>query len=165
MIATVLALALLQQAVGSPSTLTVRIGERSSGIPVVATRLGAMVRLDDVLAPLGAVLMRDSEERFRLFVGGTELSLATGRATVGSRGGFEPLTAAPTLAQGQLYLPLTLFTEVLPRVATGFVYDAASGELRRILPVMAARPAPPTRDSSARTGGAAPRSATSENAP
>ncbi len=164
MIATVLALALLQQAVGSPSTLTVRIGERSSGIPVLATRLGAMVRLDDVLAPLGAVLMRDSEERFRLFVGGTELSLATGRAAVGWRGGSEPLTAAPTLAQGQVYLPLTLFTEVLPRVATGYVYDPASGELRRILPVTAARPAAPTRDSTARTEGNA-RSGRTASAP
>lgn len=163
MIATVLALALLQQAASPPSTLTVRMGERSSGVPVVATRLGAMVRLDDVLAPLGAVLMRDDDDRFRLFVGGSEFSLMTGRASVVVRGNPEPLSAAPTRSQGHLYLPLSLFTDVVPRVVAGIVYDTDTAELRRSVPGVARAAVAPV--DSAVPATSAPRTTGSEHAP
>lgn len=175
MIATLLAIALLQQGASAPSSLTVRMGERSTGVPVVATRLGAMVRLDDVLAPLGAVLMRDDDDRFRLFVGGTEFSLVTGRASVEVRGKSERLPAAPTRSGGQLYLPLALFTDVVPAAVAGVAYDARSGELRRDAPAprrLVEAPAdsePPAesvaRDRSAPPPRAAPRPSRRERAP
>lgn len=147
MIAALLAVALMQQGGGAPATLTVRMGERSSGVPVVVTRLGAMVRLDDVLAPLGAVLMRDDDERFRLFVSGTEFTLQTGRAAVGVRGKNESLSAPPTRSGGQLYIPLSLFTEIVPRAVPDLVYDASSGELRRNAPAPPRRVVEAPRDS------------------
>ncbi len=147
MIAALLAVALLQQGGGAPASLTVRMGERSSGVPVVVTRLGAMVRLDDVLAPLGAVLMRDDEERFRLFVSGTEFTLQTGRAAVGVRGKTESLPAPPTRSGGQLYIPLSLFTEIVPRAIPDLVYDATRTELRRNAPLPPKRVAETPRDS------------------
>ncbi|MFP5355059.1 MAG: N-acetylmuramoyl-L-alanine amidase [Gemmatimonadota bacterium] len=149
MIALVAALALLQQAVDPPAVITVRAGERTGSIPVVITRLGAMVRGDDVLAPLGAILRRDDGERYRLVVGGTELELATGLAVARVRGASHPLAAAPALLDGRLYLPLSLLTDLLPRVATGFLYDARLAELRRFTPVVADRPPAPA---GARTG-------------
>lgn len=143
MIALFAALALLQQAGDPPAALTVREGEKVGSIPVVATRLGAMVRAQDLLSPLGAVLMRDTPERYRLVVGGTEMELSPGMSFARIRGTTEPLAAAPTVLNGALYLPLSLLTELLPRVATGFLYDAKLVELRRFAPVTTARrPAP-----------------------
>ncbi|HPV77034.1 MAG TPA: hypothetical protein PLX31_19165, partial [Gemmatimonadaceae bacterium] len=73
MIALLAAFALLQQVGDPPAALTVREGDKVGSIPVVVTRLGAMVRAQDLLAPLGAVLLRDAPERFRLVIGGTEM--------------------------------------------------------------------------------------------
>lgn len=142
MIALLAAFALLQQAVDPPAAITVQAGERTGSIPVVVTRLGAMVRGDDVLAPLGAVLLRDGRERFRLVVGGTELELSTGLAVARVRGASHPLAAAPALLDGRLYLPLSLLTDLVPRVVTGFLYDARLAELRRFTPVVAERRPP-----------------------
>lgn len=149
MIAAFLAFTLLQQVGDPPSAVIVREGERVSRVPVVVTRMGPMVRSEDALAPLGAVLLRDGNSRFRLVIGGTEVELTSGLAVARVRGTTQPLAAAPTISQGQLFLPLSLLTDVLPRVATGFLYDAARGELRRFAPVSAARP--PTRDSAPKT--------------
>ena len=139
MIALFAAIALLQQSGDAPAALAVRDGERVSRIPVVTTRLGAMIRAQDVLSPLGAVLMRDAPDRFRLVVGGSDIELTVGMAFARVRGNTELLGAAPTLSQGQLFLPLSLLTDVVPRVATGFLYDAQAVELRRFSAVVSSR--------------------------
>ncbi len=164
MIALLAALVLLQQGAELPAALTVRAGERSSSIPVVSTRLGAMVRSDELLSPLGAVLLRDAPGRFRLVVGGTELQLTTGLAFAKVRGATEPLAAAPTVLDGILYLPLSLLTDVLPRVATGYLYDARLGELRRFTPVVADRRPNEDRASPAGAGSASAGSASAGSA-
>ncbi|MDP1861862.1 MAG: N-acetylmuramoyl-L-alanine amidase [Gemmatimonadaceae bacterium] len=132
-------LVLLQQALHVPAALTVREGDRVSSVVVVTTRLGAMIRAQDILSPLGAVLMRDAPDRFRLVVGGSELELTIGMAYARVRGTTQLLGAAPALSQGQLFLPLSLVTDVLPRVVTGFLYDASVVELRRFSTVVPSR--------------------------
>ena len=154
------ALALLQQALGVPATLTVREGERVSSVPVVITRLGAMIRVQDILSPLGAVLMRDAPDRFRLVVGGSEIELTIGMAYARVRGTTQLLGAAPALSQGQLFLPLSLVTDVLPRAVTGFLYDASAVELRRFSAVVSWRGA---NGDSARVG--QPRRSAGDSAP
>lgn len=156
MIALVAALVLLQQGAEPPATLTVREGDKLGTVPVVVTRLGAMVRAQDLLQPLGAVLLRDAPERYRLVVGGTEFELTPGVATAKVRGTAEPLGAAPAQLNGALYLPLSLLTDVLPRVGTGFLWDARMAELRKFAPVVTARRPPPD---SGRGAGDKPRAA------
>jgi len=143
MIALLAALVLLQQAGDPPAALAVREGEQVRSIPVVVTQVGAMVRSLDVLAPLGAVLLRDAADRYRLVVGGTEFGLVTGVTSARVRGAVEPLASAPTVSGGELYLPLALITDLLPRLGTGFLYDAAAGELRRFTAVVSPRRASP----------------------
>lgn len=141
MIALIAALAVLQQGARLPSELTVRGGATATRIPVVSTRLGPMVRAQAILSPLGAALRQDDPDRWRLTLGPTEIVLTRGLsvARVGDRS--EPLGAPPTVSEGVLFLPVSLLTDVIPRVATGFVYDAGAGELRRFTPV-ASRPPP-----------------------
>ena len=140
MIVLLATLALLQQGAQLPAELLVRAGDRETRIPVVATRLGPMVRALSVLAPLGAALRQDDPDRWRLTLGPTEIILTRGLrvARVGDRA--EPLGGPPTVSEGVLFIPVSLLTDVIPRVATGFVYDAAAGELRRFTPVVARRP-------------------------
>mgnify|MGYP000266773815 CR=1 FL=1 len=160
MITLIATLALLQQARDVPAALTVREGERVSSVAVVTTRLGAMIRAQDILLPLGAVLMRDAPDRFRLVVGGSELELTIGMAYARVRGTTQLLGAAPALSQGQLFLPLSLVTDVLPRVVTGFRYDAVAVELRRFSTVVSSRRA---NGDSARVG--QPRRSAADSAP
>ncbi|MCC6929540.1 MAG: N-acetylmuramoyl-L-alanine amidase [Gemmatimonadaceae bacterium] len=142
MIALVAAFALLQQVAEPPATLTVREGEKVGTVPVVVTRLGAMVRAQDLLQTLGAVLLRDTPERYRVVIGGTEFEFAPGLTYTRVKGATEPLAAAPAVLNGTLYLPLSFLTDVVPRVATGFLYDARQGELRKFSPVVAQRRLP-----------------------
>jgi N-acetylmuramoyl-L-alanine amidase len=61
-----------------------------------------------------------------------------------------PLTRAPQVRGGQLYLPFQFVTEVIPRYGGGYFYDAGLGELRTFTTV-ASRPAarPPSPPSTA----------------
>lgn len=131
MIALLAALALVQRGLDVPASITVRQGDRASTVAVVTTRLGAMVRADDVLVPLGAALLRDSPERFRLVVAGSTIEVQAGISAARIGGTTHPLSAAPATLNGQLYLPLSLLTDVVPRTLPGFRYDATAAELRR----------------------------------
>jgi len=142
MIAALALVTLLQQAGEVPAAITVREGDKVSSVSVVTTRLGAMVRAQDLLSPLGAVLLKDSPERYRLSAGGAVIELATGMSFARVRGTTEPLAAPPAVVGGVLYVPLSLVTDVLPRVATGFLYDVPRAELRRFTDMAARRGAP-----------------------
>lgn len=156
--AALLALA-LQQSAEAPSELVVRSGATTARVPVVTTRLGPMLRVQSLLAPLGATLRQDAADRWRLIFGPTEVSLTLGIKAVRIADRTEALPAAPTMAEGVLYLPFAFVAEVMPRVVTGYAYDPAAGELRRFTPVVtrrltsdsvAARPADPNEARSAR---------------
>jgi N-acetylmuramoyl-L-alanine amidase len=54
-----------------------------------------------------------------------------------------PLTRAPQVRGGVLYLPFQFVSEVIPRYAGGYTYDAAQAELRAANTVVAAKPPPP----------------------
>ncbi len=129
----------LQQRAEAPSELVVRSGETTARVPVVTTRLGPMVRVQSLLAPLGATLRQDAPDRWRLIFGPTEVALTLGIKAVRVAERTEALPAAPTMADGVLYLPFAFVAEVMPRVITGFAYDAAAGELRRFTPVTSRR--------------------------
>ena len=145
-------LLVLAAMVQTPSSIVVRRGEATTTIRVLVTQRGPMVRLEEALTPLGAVLLRNSTDRFRLVAGGAEINLSLGVAAATTRGRTEQLAAAPALFEGKLLVPLSLMTDLLPRVASGFVWDAALGELRRDAvvaaekaPVVTPRPPPASR--------------------
>jgi N-acetylmuramoyl-L-alanine amidase len=115
-----------------PAAFTVREGELAVTIPVLPTPRGPMIRLDDALGPLGAVVVRPAADRYRVLVGGTEIELTVGLSVARVGGGTtEPLAAPPTLFEGRLLVPLSLLSDLVPRLAQGFRFDAARGELQR----------------------------------
>jgi N-acetylmuramoyl-L-alanine amidase len=55
-----------------------------------------------------------------------------------------PLTRAPQVFSGQLYLPFQFVSEILPRYGGGYLYDVALGELRTNTSAAVSRAPPPT---------------------
>ncbi len=115
-----------------PASLVVRDGDLSTPIPLLDSQRGPMVRLEEGLAAIGGALVRVGSDRFRWVVGGADIELTLGVAVARVKGAVEPLTAAPRLFEGRLLTPLALVTELLPRVAVGYRYDAARRELHRV---------------------------------
>jgi N-acetylmuramoyl-L-alanine amidase len=75
--------------------------------------------------------LRDSPEKYRLVVGGVEIEMTIGMSFARTGGKTELLAAAPAMSEGKLYVPFSLVSDLLPRIASGFRYDAPSGELLR----------------------------------
>ncbi len=130
-------LLLLTAVLAQPGNLVVRDGDHSIPLPVLVTQRGPMVRIEDGLQTLGAALIRSGSDRFRLVIGGADIEFVLGQAVAKVEGVNQTLTGPPTMFDGKLLVPLALLTDLVPRVATGYRYEAATGELRR-----AARPAP-----------------------
>ncbi|MBL8982705.1 MAG: N-acetylmuramoyl-L-alanine amidase [Gemmatimonadetes bacterium] len=126
-----LSLALLASLL-QPGRLVVRDGELSTPIPLLETQRGPMIRLEEGLQAIGGALVRMGGDRYRWVVGGADIELTIGIAVAKVRGKSEPLTAPPTVFDGKLLAPLALITDLLPRVAVGYRFDAARSELRRV---------------------------------
>ncbi len=139
MLASLLALTLV---LAQPSSLVIRSGDLSTPLPVLQTQRGPMVRLEDALTALGAALVRNTPDTYKLFAGGAELELTTGVSVVKLKSRTEPLPAPPSLFEGRLLVPLALLTDVLPRAAVGYAYNSASGELRHTRTLVKSLPPP-----------------------
>lgn len=129
----------LQSATGSPTSITVRDGDRTVSVPIVFTKSGSMVRADQIASPLGGVVRKIADDRYTVSVAGALLELTRDAPFVRVGRQVFPIPTAPAMRGVELYLPLALVTDVLPRVATGLMYDASVGELRRFVPRVSAR--------------------------
>lgn len=132
-----ISLVLTAQLAAPAATLTVRDGSRSVSVPIVATTSGPLVQAGKVFPALGATYSRPSRDRLAVQAGATRIELTLGLpfARIGPRA--EPLSSAPVLRDSQLFVPLALISEVLPRVAPEYRYDAARRVVSRLSPRVA----------------------------
>lgn len=143
-----LSLVLLLQAADF-TTVTVRAGDQVASLPVVLTARGPMVSAERLVASLRGDVRALGGNRFLLRVAGAELEVEAGNPFVKSGDTVTPISLEPMMRAGVVLMPFSFVSDVLPRMVTGLVYDAARAELRLFSPV-AARP-----PSAAPTGGAA----------
>jgi len=129
MIATLL-LATLQVA-GTATTVTVRDGARSATIPVVQTRTGTLVRASDLLPPLGGRITRRPPDQFIVDVGDTRIEFTLGLPFARVGGAATPVAAGPLVRDDDVYLPISLITDLLPRYGKGFAWDSAAATIVR----------------------------------
>lgn len=138
----------------------VRVGDRVRSVPVVAhPEGGAAVRGDLLADALNGTLVDAGGGKWRLTLGDDNLALELLAPFVVHDSEALPMPSAPFRSGGQVFVPYSLATDVLPRAVNGFMYDAARVELRRFAPVTrgtAAAVASTAPESAPKTGAASP---------
>lgn len=125
-----LLLATLQFA-DSVTAVTVRDGTRSVSVPIVFTRSGPLLRASEVLPPLGGTLSRRPPDLFVISVDDARIELTLGLpfARVGTQA--TPLPAGPLVRDNEVYLPMSVVTDLVPRYAAGVTWDSVNAVLVR----------------------------------
>jgi N-acetylmuramoyl-L-alanine amidase len=120
-------------------SLTVRVlGSRDvHHIPLVARADGQIgVRASLLADALGGSFHSLRNGHFLLNIPGASLELADQSSFATSTAGVEPLPVPPWVDGSTLYLPLAIVSDVLPRIASGVLYDPDKAELRVFTPLL-----------------------------
>ena len=119
----------MQVAVATPSTLSVRVGDRTAVIPLVETSAGPAVAPERLAPLVDAQVRTDGTGRYVLTIEGVSffLSEQVPFAKVGAD--VVPLVGAPFVSSTRLHVPLQLVVELLPRLVAGTAYNPERGEL------------------------------------
>jgi N-acetylmuramoyl-L-alanine amidase len=147
-----LVLALAFQLAAGTTDVVVRTPAREARVPIVFTAKGTMVRAHEVASAVGGTLTRGADQKFTLSVDGTAVTLTLDVPFATVRTEVLPLSPAPVLREGLLFVSAALLTDIIPRSISGFSFDRSRSELRRTTPVVVSAPvsAPVRRDTGAR---------------
>ena len=126
----------------APETLRVRSAEREHAVAVQRHGGVPMVPAQRALGPLGGVVRALGEGRWVVAIGGAELGLTDGVPFARLANDVLPLAASPAVATDTLLVPLQLVNDIVPRVASGIIFDGARNELRTFT-ALARRPDAP----------------------
>jgi N-acetylmuramoyl-L-alanine amidase len=127
----IVALAMAMQiAVASPTVVAVRVGERTTIVPVVQTSAGPAFAPERLAPLVSAQLRTDGTGTYMLTIEGVTFQLGEQIPFVKIGADVVPMVGAPFVTAGRLHVPLQLLAELLPRFLAGTRYDAATAELR-----------------------------------
>ena len=137
----------LQTAVASaslpiPTFIVVRDGASTVSVPVTIDGGEPSVRADALMHAMRGTLITSTNLHYTLSLPRMRLDLIDGIPFAKLDTLTVPLTRAPQVRGGVLYLPYQFVTELIPRYVGGYIYDAAQGELRTSSAVAANRPPP-----------------------
>jgi N-acetylmuramoyl-L-alanine amidase len=119
--------------------LTVRVlqSRQVRHVPLVARPDGQLGVSASLLADaLGGSVHRLPSGRFTMEVAGATLELADQSGFANSASAVIPLPAPAWVDGNTLYLPLAVVADVLPRVASGLIYDPDKSEVRVFAPLL-----------------------------
>ena len=119
-------------ALTAPTILFVRHGEREATVPLVPTSAGLALRAELLAPALPTSVRRLPNGRHALSLAGVELGLIEQVPFASIGEAIVPLTGAPFVRGGSLFVPLQIVSEILPRFASGIVYDPGRSELRTL---------------------------------
>ena len=151
-----IALLLALQTVVAPTMITVRDGSIAHPVPVTTNSGEASVRADALVKAMGGMLVTGTNLHYTLVLPRVRLDVIDGVPFAKRDSLTIPLTRAPYVRGGQLYLPFQFVSEILPRYGGGYFYDASQGELRTFVAAVAARPSPPANAATSSTQPVAP---------
>ncbi|HJQ11437.1 MAG TPA: N-acetylmuramoyl-L-alanine amidase [Gemmatimonadaceae bacterium] len=117
-------------AVPTPTFVVVRDGAATTSVPVTINGGEPSVRADVLVKALRGTLITGTNLHYTLALPRARLDLIDGIPFAKMDTVTVPLTRAPQVRGGQLYLPFQFVSEVIPRYAGGYYYDAAQAELR-----------------------------------
>lgn len=139
-----------------PTFIIVRDGTGTTSVPVTINGGEASVRADALMKAMRGMVITGTNLHFTLALPRARLDLIDGIPFAKRDSLTIPLTRAPQVRGGQLYLPFQFVSEIIPRYGGGYYYDVAQAELRTFTTMVADRAAPPrtaspTRRSTAST--------------
>ena len=117
------------QVASGPDVLVVK-ADSETVVPLVRAGEGLSLRLDLLAPAIGGVVRSLADGRTILTIDRAEVTLNEGVPFIQAGAELVPLAAAPAMRDGRLYIPLQFVAEVIPRIATGLLYDPLRGELR-----------------------------------
>jgi N-acetylmuramoyl-L-alanine amidase len=176
MIALLLALQ-IAAATGSnaiPAFIFVRDGSAVTPVPVTINGGEASIRADALMKAVRGTLITGTNLHYTLALPRARLDLIDGIPFAKRDSVTIPLSRAPQVRGGHLYLPYQFVSEVLPRYGGGYYFDVAQSELRTYataaerpeLPRTASSTPPRTASSTApRTASSTPRATVLEPPP
>jgi N-acetylmuramoyl-L-alanine amidase len=136
-----IALLLALQTAVAPAMITVRNGSSVAQVPVTTTLGEPTVRADALLKALHGMLVTGTNLHYTLVLPRVRLDVIDGIPFAKRDSLTIPLTRAPQVHGGELYLPFQFVSEVIPRYGGGYFYDTSVGELRTFVQT-ASKPAP-----------------------
>ena len=147
-----------------PTFIVVRDGGAVASVPVTIDGGQPSVRADALMRAMRGMLITSTNLHYTLSLPRTRIDLIDGIPFAKRDTLTIPLTRAPQVRGGQLYLPFQFVTDVIPRYVGGYVYDAALSELRTVTAV-ASRPGAPIRSASSPPASTATTTASAANKP
>ncbi|MEA2762738.1 MAG: N-acetylmuramoyl-L-alanine amidase [Gemmatimonadaceae bacterium] len=130
-----------------PTFIVVRDGGAIASVPVTIDAGQPSVRADALMRAMRGMLITSTNLHYTLSLPRARIDLIDGIPFAKRDTLTIPLTRAPQVRGGQLYLPFQFVTDVIPRYVGGYVYDVALSELRTVTAV-ASRPSAPIRSAS-----------------
>ncbi len=130
-----------------PTFIVVRDGGAVASVPVTIDGGQASVRADALMRAMRGILITSTNLHYTLSLPRARIDLIDGIPFAKRDTLTIPLTRAPQVRGGQLYLPIQFVTDVIPRYVGGYAYDAGLSELRTVA-ALATRPATPIRSAS-----------------
>src|SRR5689334_25195442 len=113
-----------------PTFVVVRDGASTSSVPVTINGGEPSLRADALMRALKGTLITGTNLHYTLALPHARLDLIDGIPFAKRDTLTIPLTRAPQVRGGQLYLPFQFVSEVLPRYGGGYSYDVVLAELR-----------------------------------
>lgn len=139
-----------------PAFIFVRDGTTVTPVPVTIEGGLASIRADALMKAVRGTLITGTNLHYTLALPRARLDLIDGIPFAKRDSVTIPLSRAPHVRGGQLYLPFQFVSEVLPRYGGGYSYDFAQSELRTYAMTAERPPPPPTANSAARATVLAP---------
>ena len=127
-----------------PTFIVVRDGASVISVPVTISGGEPSVRADVLMRAMKGMLITGTNLHYTLAMPRARVDLIDGIPFAKRDTITIPLTRAPQVRGGQLYLPFQFVSDVIPRYIGGYVYDSPLGELRAFDASGAVRVASPT---------------------
>jgi N-acetylmuramoyl-L-alanine amidase len=114
----------------APTFVIIRDGPSTTSVPVTINNGEPSVRADALMRAMKGMLITGTNLHFTLALPRARMDLIDGIPFAKLDTLTIPLTRAPQVRGGSLYLPFQFVSEVIPRYGGGYAYDFAQGELR-----------------------------------
>jgi N-acetylmuramoyl-L-alanine amidase len=136
----------------APTFIVVRDGQTTTSVPVTISDGQAFVRADLLAKAMKGTLIYGTNLHYTLALPRAHVALIDGIPFAKFDSVTVPLTRAPQVLGGQLYLPFQFVSEIIPRYGGGYSYDVAQGELRTFAQAAISRASPTSAVTSSSSG-------------